>query len=112
MLRGDNLARGVGSMRFYVTKAWKQIRLERLAKDNHLCRRCKKRGLLIPATMVHHIRPLEDYPELGLELDNLISLCNTCHEQVEKRGQKYKKKKEIVKRRVRVIASRANEIKT
>ena len=98
-------------MRFYVTKAWKQIRLERLAKDNYLCQRCKERNLLIPATMVHHIKPLEDYPELALDINNLTSLCNTCHEQIEARYQKRGERVKSKKRRARVIVSKANEIK-
>ena len=105
------IVRGVGGMRFYVTKAWKKIRLERLAKDNYLCQRCKERGLLVPGTLVHHIKPLEDCPELALELDNLISLCNTCHEQIEKRRQKQGERAKRKKRRARVIVSKANEIK-
>jgi 5-methylcytosine-specific restriction endonuclease McrA len=28
---------------------------------------------------VHHIIPLEDDPERGLELDNLMCLCEACH---------------------------------
>lgn len=97
-------------MRFYNTKAWKQIRLERLARDNYLCRRCKKRNLLIPATMVHHIKPLEDYPELALELDNLISLCNDCHEQITNRWAK-KKQRESKRIKARVIVSKANKVR-
>jgi 5-methylcytosine-specific restriction protein A len=96
-------------MRFYVTKAWKLKRLERLARDNYLCQRCKKRNLLTPATMVHHIKPLEDYPELALEIDNLISLCNNCHEQITNRRTKSKRDK--IKTKARVIISKAEEVR-
>ncbi len=33
----------------------------------------------VPADMVHHIKERSEYPELALTLDNLISLCNACH---------------------------------
>jgi Restriction endonuclease len=66
---------------FYKSTAWRRIRKLALNRDMGMCRRCKK----LPADMVHHVKPLRDYPELGLELDNLMSLCNTCHEQVERR---------------------------
>jgi predicted kinase len=29
--------------------------------------------------VVHHIKQLEEYPELALDPDNLVSLCNLCH---------------------------------
>ena len=98
-------------MRFYVTAAWKQLRLERLAKDNYLCQRCLKRKRIVPATTVHHIKPVKDYPELALVMDNLISLCNTCHGQVEDRYRKWRERREDNKRqrRARVIVSQANE---
>ena len=40
------------------------------------------------AAEVHHIKPLEDFPELGLCLDNLESLCRDCHAATRVRKQK------------------------
>jgi len=31
------------------------------------------------ATEVHHIKHLEDFPDLAYEDDNLVSLCHACH---------------------------------
>ena len=31
------------------------------------------------ATTVHHLKHYDEYPELGLNDDNLISLCDACH---------------------------------
>ena len=31
------------------------------------------------ATMVHHVQPLDVRPDLALDLDNLRSLCEVCH---------------------------------
>lgn len=31
------------------------------------------------ATVVHHIKPLAGHPEMALDLDNLESLCDACH---------------------------------
>ena len=28
---------------------------------------------------------MEDYPELALELDNLVSACHNCHEKTKNR---------------------------
>lgn len=70
---------------FYKGKAWRRVRAAALERDHYLCQDClaaKRRGERIRArraTMVHHILPREDYPELELALDNLISLCDPCH---------------------------------
>ena len=40
--------------------------------------------------MVHHICPRTERPELSLVLENLVSLCDRCHDEAhpEKRGGK------------------------
>lgn len=70
---------------FYLSRAWRKVRQKRLEMDCYLCQDCLKeweatgRGTVHPATMVHHIDPLELCPEKALDLDNLISLCDACH---------------------------------
>lgn len=44
-----------------------------------MCRECKRFGRSREATTVHHIFPLEHYPEYRLTTDNLISCCAECH---------------------------------
>jgi 5-methylcytosine-specific restriction endonuclease McrA len=34
------------------------------------------------AKEVHHIKHLEDYPELAFDDNNLISLCSACHRKM------------------------------
>ena len=70
---------------FYHKPAWRRVRLLALQRDNYLCQKCMRRKKITPATEVHHIKELEDYPELGLELDNLESLCWQCHEETKRR---------------------------
>lgn len=72
--------------RFYLSKRWKQKRENILRRDKYICRQCKRYGRTTPATLVHHIYPLEHYPEYKLTSINLISLCNTCHEQMHDRA--------------------------
>ena len=82
------------SKKFYNSKLWKNKRITILNRDKHECQDCKKRledavknnTYLSPedrkirrAEEVHHIKELKEYPELGLDDDNLISLCATCH---------------------------------
>ena len=76
---------------FYGTDAWKRCRRAALLRDHGLCQRCLREGrreifangrtFPVLATMVHHIKHLEDHPELALNLDNLVSLCDACHEK-------------------------------
>lgn len=70
---------------FYHRVAWKRVRLAALQRDRWMCRDCMARfeaGYGFKpnrATMVHHVIPLEERPDLGLDLDNLVSLCDECH---------------------------------
>lgn len=66
---------------FYRTSAWGKKRAEVLERDNFECQLCKLAGRYSKATMVHHIKHYKDFPELALDSDNLISLCNACHEK-------------------------------
>lgn len=64
---------------FLETKAWKRKRKYILRRDKYQCQYCKRYGKNREATIVHHIKHYEDYPELGLVDSNLISLCPGCH---------------------------------
>ena len=65
---------------FYHSPAWRKVRRLVLQRDNFLCQHCLVDGRIRPATEVHHIKPLKDYPELSLDMSNLIGLCWECHE--------------------------------
>jgi len=60
-----------------------------LRRDKYLCQRCKRYGRMRQATVVHHIKHLDEYPELALDPSNLVSLCADCHnkEHPEKAGK-------------------------
>lgn len=79
--------------KFYDSREWKQIREERKRLDNYECQECKRNGLVSIDTneyserakrkkiqlVVHHLKELEDFPELALEIENLKTLCVACH---------------------------------
>lgn len=74
---------------FYNSALWLNKRAEALDRDNNECQKCKARGLFSPANCVHHKEHVKQHPELALDLDNLISLCNSCHD--EEHPEKLKK---------------------
>ncbi len=65
--------------KFYISNIWRKVRLLALRRDNFECQNCKAKGLVTPATCVHHKVHLKDNPLLALVLSNLISLCDPCH---------------------------------
>ena len=76
---------------FYKRKAWLCVRRLALQRDHYLCQSCLRAGRHRVASVVHHLKELEDFPELGLELSNLESLCWDCHEATKTRkGRKPK----------------------
>ena len=64
---------------FYKSARWKHKREAILRRDGYMCQRCKRYGRQRQAQTVHHIKHYDEYPELALVNDNLISLCNDCH---------------------------------
>lgn len=82
---------------FYTSWTWRKKRKQILSRDNHECQECKKKGKFNKADTVHHIKELKEHPELGLIDNNLISLCNVCHNIIHERfaGQEIKNKIKI-----------------
>lgn len=64
---------------FYTSAKWLRKKEKILKRDRHLCVDCKRYGRKTPAALVHHIKPYEERPELGLADENLVSLCGACH---------------------------------
>ncbi|MFA0816014.1 MAG: HNH endonuclease [Anaerofustis sp.] len=69
----------------YKNKRWDRKRAAILKRDGYRCQECKRYGRSATATTVHHINPLEDYPQLMYADDNLLSLCGSCHDQMHDR---------------------------
>lgn len=67
---------------FYRTYAWKKKRAQILARDRGACQECRKSGHYSMAEVVHHIKHLQDAPELAMSDDNLESVCKECHEKL------------------------------
>jgi len=66
---------------FYSSKKWADTSIEHRRREP-LCRRCKAKGIVRAAQMVHHDPPVEELLKRGLSpFDHkyLESLCNDCH---------------------------------
>ncbi|MHC4579790.1 MAG: HNH endonuclease signature motif containing protein [Planctomycetota bacterium] len=57
---------------------WRKLRAFKLARDP-LCEDCAAHGVTRAATQVHHVEGLAQRPDLAFVLENLRSLCTTCH---------------------------------
>jgi len=77
-------------MKFYKGREWMSLRREALQRDNNECQQCKSRGKYRRADCVHHIKEVKTHPALALTLDNLLCLCNTCHNEIHERLDKVK----------------------
>ena len=76
-------------MKEYKTIKWKRKRESILRRDGYMCQMCKRYGKAVPATVVHHIKHADEYPDLVYADSNLISLCAACHDKAHpEKGRK------------------------
>lgn len=68
---------------FYKSPAWKNCRNSYMKSVGGLCEDCYKKGLVVPAEEVHHIKYLTpgniNDPNITLNYSNLVALCRECH---------------------------------
>lgn len=62
---------------FYHSTRWRRLR-ERKLRADPLCEQCAARGQIVPATVVDHIVPINE-GGAPLDMQNLQSLCDRCH---------------------------------
>lgn len=56
---------------------WQQLRARVMRRDQEMCVPCRKRGFMVRAHAVDHIKPKANG---GTDdMDNLQAICNTCH---------------------------------
>jgi 5-methylcytosine-specific restriction protein A len=69
------------SIAFYSSFAWQKVR--KTYRSRHpICEHCEKKGIIVPAQLVHHKKKLQDiWKDKGnpLSFRYLESLCNKCH---------------------------------
>lgn len=77
--------RGSARQRGY-DRHWEQFRA-RYLREHPLCVDCMAEHRMTPATEIHHIHKLRDYPGLKYAEDNLMGLCHQCHSKRTARGE-------------------------
>lgn len=83
---------------FYHSKDWKSLREIALDRDNYLCQLCLNDGTITDAKIVHHIVYVDDDFSKAMDLNNLMSVCHSCHNKIHANDNK-----KIKDRNVRVI---------
>jgi DEAD/DEAH box helicase domain-containing protein len=72
--------------------SWSQARDAARARDDHRCRQCGALERPGRTHSVHHLRPFREFgyipgenrhDQLANQIDNLITLCQSCHQRVE-----------------------------
>lgn len=65
---------------FYHSKEWRRLRVIALQRDHYTCQLRLSPNCTRVATTVHHVKPVDEFPELALDINNLMSTCFNCHE--------------------------------
>ena len=86
--------------RFYHWSKWETLRREVLKLDRFECQICKANGRYRKATIVHHVKHLQDRPDLALSIwdgkeRQLVSVCKRCHEDLHPDHLKKRKSKRM-----------------
>lgn len=76
---------------FYWSSEWRKLSARVKERDNYECQVCKSEGLVtLDKLLVHHIKPVEFYPEDKLNAENLIVVCLECHNRIHYGEKKLK----------------------
>ena len=69
----------------YSTHKWKHLAAGILRRDGYRCQVSKRYGKQVPAEVVHHIYPVDEYPEYAYCPWNLIALSRAEHNALHDR---------------------------
>lgn len=82
--------------KFYKCREWRQLSDAVMKENNYECQHCKARGLHTAARSVHHVQWVRRHPRLalsrtytykGVTYNNLIPLCEDCHNKEHDKGR-------------------------
>lgn len=70
----------------YTGARWKALAAKAMRRDGYMCQLSKRYGNQVQAEVVHHIYPVDEYPEYAYCLWNLISLSRAAHNRLHDRN--------------------------
>lgn len=70
---------------FYTSQKWRHKRDMILRRDGYQCQLSKRYGKNVPAEIVHHIFPREEFPQYTWQPWNLISISAEWHNKLHNR---------------------------
>lgn len=70
----------------YESNKWKHMSRLAMRRDKYMCQLSKRYGKQVPAEVVHHIYPADEYPEYAYELWNLVPLSRAQHNRLHDRN--------------------------
>ena len=92
--------REVDNASFYNSKRWRALRNYFIQK-NPICAQCKRDGIIKGAQCVDHIKAISQFGMgVATDINNLQSLCNSCHAKKSSReGAEKRNNTKIYKRK-------------
>lgn len=69
----------------YKARRWERLRAQVMRRDGYRCQLSKRYGKAVPADLVHHIYPVDEFPEYAFEPWNLISVSRAAHNKLHDR---------------------------
>lgn len=84
--------------KIYNNKQWAVVKQRAEFRDNSLCMLCLSNKTIKSSQAVHHIIELKENILKAFDLNNLISLCESCHQSVHSKYNSSDKSKEEIQR--------------
>ena len=69
----------------YKARRWKRLRAQVMRRDGYRCQLSKRYGKSVPAELVHHIYPVDEFPEYAFAPWNLIAVSRAAHNKLHDR---------------------------
>lgn len=69
----------------YKARRWERLRAQVMRRDGYRCQLSKRYGKAVPADLVHHIYPVDEFPEYAFEPWNLVSVSRAAHNKLHDR---------------------------
>lgn len=81
--KDQDLGKSTERTKFQNSKEWKEVRTNAFIRDDFQCQICYVYGVFLNA---HHLKKYHTHPELRLDVDNLLTVCEECHYEIHTKG--------------------------